>query len=137
MNLFLELFDEIFQSGVFIKTDSKPMRETLFNKVFDRFVRSHTKISAMRKDFIVLQNTLYELREKERNLNDIGDGLKSFDFHNIEIEVQTISSNIDNRLEKLDILRKRLQTETNKFRNARINYDDVLDLIEEQSEEYE
>lgn len=64
-------------------------------------------MSAARFDFILTQSSIAELLEKDRQLDDLGDGFKAFDYENIKTELQTISSKIDTKNEELERMRMR------------------------------
>lgn len=117
------------------KNINAPLRS--LSALIEHFMITHDKLSTARCDLFATQNKFSELREKISKLENVGDGLKTIDFTLLEAEIQSISTDIDNKDVKIDVLQKRVKKEKEKFLETGEETDDLLNVIEEQTEIYE
>lgn len=116
---------------------SGQLTEKIVRELLNRFTSMHEGMSAIRVNFIKSQNALVELNEKESELDDLGDGYRVFDYENLKMEVQTISSNIDVKQEQLESLRQCYNREKLQHDSAEQKHGQMLKLIEQQLARYE
>lgn len=106
--------------------------EKFVSKIINRFMQVHQEMSKARFDFIVTQNSLIELKERDAQLEDLGEDFKVLDYENLKTEVQAISSNIDMKQGELETLRKRFDGEQKKSEILKEKRMEKLHMIQEQ-----
>lgn len=111
----------------------QPFSEKFISKLVNRFFSVHSEMSTARIEQIIAQSSAIDLKGRESQLEDLGDGFKFLDYENLKTEVQTISSNIDAKHEQLDTLRQRFEREKNDFDTMKEKHAHMLDMIEEQN----
>lgn len=100
------------------------------SRSFNKFLRTYEEMSMKRLDFITAQNNLGQLKMKENQLNDLGDGFKVMDYENYKTEVQTLSSRIDQNEEKFEKMRQRFGDQKRKFEGAKGKRAEMKEMVE-------
>lgn len=104
----------------------------MVTKRVNQFIKAHDDFSTVRYDFIITQNQMAELNEKEDQLDDLGDGLRVLGFESLKTEVQTSSLKIDAKHEQLDRLRHRYKHGTVKLEADQEKNSQFLACIEQE-----
>lgn len=112
-------------------------QQKFLSKLISRFMTAHHEMSNSRLDFIVVQNGLNELKKKEAQLDDLGEGFSLADYENLKSELQTISSNVDMRKEQVDMMQKRFLRDQEKCESIKERIENIVKSTEEKSSECE
>lgn len=127
---FSELKSSIQNKAIELETAGVPITEKVILRLLNRFEKIHSEVCDSRLEFIKTQTALAEVKAKDEELDDLGDGYKVIDYENLKTELQTISSNIDSKNEELEKLRMRYNSNVEKSKEYQKNRENFEKKIE-------
>lgn len=126
------------KTGASLITDSgHPMPKKLVDKSIDDFFNTYREMSSMRSNLFIVQNDMKELEQKDEQIEELGEGFTLLDYENLKTETQAISSNIDQKQERLEMLRHRFLRDKDQIEHAKNNRLEMLTMIDDQESNYE
>lgn len=91
---------------------STPIPERAIKRHLNQFHKLYNQVSNIRKINFKTQQLIAEYAEKEKTIEDIGDGLTLFEYENTKTKLQILNSNIDAKNKVLERMRTRIKKDT-------------------------
>ncbi|CAO1398051.1 unnamed protein product [Diamesa serratosioi] len=131
-----KLSAKLYDTGITLISSQTglPLSEKLVSKLIARFFKTQCDLSEARLDFIIIQNFLTEMKARDSELNNLGDGLKVIDYESMLSEVQCLQVVIESKNEDLDHLRQRCFIDTHKIVHLGEKYSQLLWTFEQQKQ---
>ncbi|KAL7029870.1 hypothetical protein ACKWTF_006406 [Chironomus riparius] len=105
-----------FQATVYSKAQevqtTHPISEKSIKKHLNTFFNFYDEVSKLRMANFKTQQLIAKYVDKEREIEEIGDGLTLFDYENTKTKLQIVTSNIDAKNKILEKMRMRIKKDT-------------------------
>lgn len=131
-----KLVERLYDTGTTLLSSQTglPLSEKFISKLIVRFLKTQSNLSEARLDFIMIQNFLTEMKARDSELDNLGDGLRVIDYESMMSEVQSLQAVIEGRNEELDRLRQRCFIDTQKIVHMGEKYSQLLWSCEQQKQ---
>lgn len=113
------------------------MSERTVKNILTRRKRVHFALSQERLQNIRVQRELSKMKEKSKQLDDLGDGLRMADFEQFRAETQNLSDKIEERNNDLNRLRLRCDADTQQLANIREKEQVLVKNLDSKKENFE
>lgn len=119
-------------SDVHSKSTGKRLTDQELDAIIKRIRNQRDTMTEVRYNFIFAQNQLSEINEKLKSLDNLGDGLRVFDYEQLQAEVQSLSDKIEERNKELTKLRLRCNGHTQILAHVREKVYELIETIEKE-----
>lgn len=128
------LTEKLYNTGITLLSSQTgmPLSDKFVSKLIARFLKTQSDLSEARLDFIIIQNFLTEMKARDAELNNLGDGLSVIDYETMLSEVQCLQLVIESKNEDLDRLRQQCFIDTHKIKHLGEKYSQLLWTVEQQ-----
>lgn len=110
------------------------MTDTELDAIIKRIRTHRESMAEVRFNFILAQNQISEINENLKSLEDLGNGLRVFDYEQLQAEVQSLSDKIEERNKQLTKFRLRCNDHTQIIAHIREKSLELINTIEEEGE---
>ena len=129
-----KMVERLYNTGTTLLSSQTglPLSEKFVSKLIARFLKTQSDLSEARLNFIIIQNFFTEMKARNSELDDLGDGLRVIDYESMMSEVQGLQVVIESKNEELDRLRQRCFIDTHKIVHLGEKYSQLLWSYEQQ-----
>lgn len=115
---------------------AQPMPEKVAMREVNKLFTAYEAMSSIRLDFLRTQNAIAELMEKEAELSDLGEGLKTIDYENLTTDVQNVTSRIDLQQEQMDRLWGRFKRDQKTLKSIKTELRQIFATLANEKKQY-
>ncbi|CAO1407243.1 unnamed protein product [Diamesa hyperborea] len=131
-----KMVERLYDTGITLLSSQTglPLSDKFVSKLIARFLKTQSDLSEARLNFIIIQNFFTEMKARNSELDNLGDGLTVIDYESMMSEVQGLQVVIESKNEELDRLRQRCFIDTHKIVHLGEKYSQLLWSYEQQKQ---
>ncbi|CAO1397967.1 unnamed protein product [Diamesa tonsa] len=131
-----KMVERLYDTGITLLSSQTglPLSDKFVSKLIARFLKTQSDLSEARLNFIIIQNFFTEMKARNSELDNLGDGLTVIDYESMMSEVQGLQVVIESKNEELDRLRQRCFIDTHKIVHLGEKYSQLLWSYEQQNQ---